>query len=31
MPTVLTPGLYRSFFYSNEANLPMDLHVERDP
>jgi hypothetical protein len=30
MPTVLTEGPYRFFFYSNEGNEPPHVHVERN-
>ena len=30
MPTVFRRGPYRMFFYSNEADEPMHVHVERD-
>lgn len=30
MPTVLRIGPYRFFFYSNESDEPMHIHVQRD-
>ena len=30
MPTVLRRGLYRFYFYSNDADEPVHVHVERD-
>jgi hypothetical protein len=30
MPTVLTTGPYRFYFYSNERNEPPHVHVQRD-
>ena len=30
MPTVLTSGPYRIFFYANDRNEPPHVHVERD-
>ena len=30
MPTVLRIGSYRFFFYSNESNEPMHVHVGAD-
>ena len=30
MPTVFRRGPYRLFFYSNDADEPMHVHVERD-
>lgn len=30
MPTVVTEGPYRVFFYSNDRAEPMHVHVERD-
>lgn len=30
MPTVFRRGPYRMFFYSNDADEPMHVHVERD-
>lgn len=30
MPTVLRQGPYRFYFYSNEADEPVHVHVERD-
>ncbi|HET6889679.1 MAG TPA: DUF4160 domain-containing protein [Pyrinomonadaceae bacterium] len=30
MPTVLTTGPYRFFFYSGDRNEPPHVHVERD-
>ena len=30
MPTVLRHGPYRLYFYSNEADEPAHVHVERD-
>ena len=30
MPTILTSGPYRFFFYSNERGEPAHVHVERD-
>lgn len=30
MPTVLRIGPYRFFFYSNENNEPMHIHVQRE-
>lgn len=30
MPTVLTLGPYRFFFYSNERGEPAHIHVRRD-
>jgi hypothetical protein len=30
MPTVLTTGPYRFYFYSNERNEPPHIHVQRD-
>ena len=30
MPTVLTIGSYRFFFYSGDQDEPVHIHVERD-
>lgn len=30
MPTVLRHGPYRFYFYSNDADEPVHVHVERD-
>jgi hypothetical protein len=30
MPTVLKVGKFRFFFFSNEGNEPMHIHVESD-
>jgi hypothetical protein len=30
VPTVITTGPYRLFFYSNEGAEPVHVHVERD-
>lgn len=30
MPTILTTGPYRFYFYSHEPNEPPHVHVERD-
>jgi len=30
MPTVLTSGPYRFYFYSHEPNEPPHIHVDRD-
>ncbi len=30
MPTVLVEGPYRFFFYSNDRNEPLHVHVDRD-
>jgi len=30
MPTVLIVGKFRFFFFSNEGNEPMHIHVESD-
>ena len=30
MPTVLRRGPYRFYFYSNEGDEPMHVHIERD-
>jgi hypothetical protein len=30
MPTVLVAGPYRFFFYSNEGDEPVHVHVRRD-
>lgn len=30
MPTILTVGAYRFYFYSHEPNEPAHVHVDRD-
>jgi hypothetical protein len=30
MPTVLTIGPFRFFFYSNESSEPAHIHIQRD-
>ena len=30
MPTVLRIGSFRFFFYSNESNEPVHIHIQRD-